>query len=207
MEQQPHQPWQGAPPPGGSAPSYPPPYAQPYGQPYGHAYGQPLPYHQWPGDPYQQARDAEHLRLLSICHYVWGGIAAVFSMCGLFYVFMGFAFANDPSAFNNTGSGAGGGNPPPPEFMGYMFIGMGSAIILLGSVVGGLTIYSGRCLAQRRGRGFSMVVAGINCLSVPIGTVLGVFTFMVLTRDSVRSLYASPPPRPPGTGAGAGPYA
>ena len=196
MGQQPQPPWQGADPPGaqppGGAPQYhPPPYAQPYEQ----RYGQPLPYQGWPAtDPYQPVRDADHLKVLSICHYVWGGVTALWSMCGLFYVFMGVAFANDPSAFNNSNAGSGAGNPPPSPFVGYMFMGMGTAIVLFGSLVGGLTIYSGRCIARRKGRTFSLVMAGINCLSVPVGTVLGVFTFMVLTRDSVRAVYAAPPP-------------
>jgi hypothetical protein len=33
------------------------------------------------------------------------------------------------------------------------------------------------------------VVAGINCLHIPLGTVLGIFTIVVLCRESVRELY------------------
>jgi hypothetical protein len=33
-------------------------------------------------------------------------------------------------------------------------------------------------------------VAGINCLWVPLGTALGVCTFIVLLRESVNKLYA-----------------
>jgi hypothetical protein len=36
---------------------------------------------------------------------------------------------------------------------------------------------------------FSLVIAGVNCASFPLGTLLGVFTFIVLLRASVRSLY------------------
>jgi hypothetical protein len=58
--------------------------------------------------------------------------------------------------------------------------------------LGILTIVSGRLISLRRRRTFSLVVAGINCASFPFGTVLGVFTFIVLARPSVRALY---PPR------------
>ena len=34
-----------------------------------------------------------------------------------------------------------------------------------------------------------MVIAGINCLHIPLGTLLGVFTLVVLGRESVRKLY------------------
>ena len=55
------------------------------------------------------------------------------------------------------------------------------------------------------------MVAGLNCLHMPLGTLLGVFTFIVLARPSVQALFeqrsgAAPdaqwpppgPPRPPG---------
>ena len=42
---------------------------------------------------------------------------------------------------------------------------------------------------------FFLVVAAINCLHMPLGTVLGVFTIIVLIRQSVVELYEySPPP-------------
>jgi hypothetical protein len=50
-------------------------------------------------------------------------------------------------------------------------------------------LLSGLFLRARRHRTFSMVVAAINCLHIPIGTALGVFTFIVLGRESVRKLY------------------
>jgi hypothetical protein len=34
-----------------------------------------------------------------------------------------------------------------------------------------------------------MVVAGLNVLQVPLGTLLGVFTLLVLARDSVRQAF------------------
>jgi hypothetical protein len=36
-----------------------------------------------------------------------------------------------------------------------------------------------------------MVIAGINCLSFPFGTALGIFTLIVLSRESVQALYKS----------------
>jgi len=34
-----------------------------------------------------------------------------------------------------------------------------------------------------------MVIAGIECLFMPFGTVLGVFTLVVLVRPSVKELF------------------
>ena len=52
-----------------------------------------------------------------------------------------------------------------------------------------LNIFSARFMKQRRHRTFSLVVGGMNCLNAPLGTVLGVFTLLVLMRDSVRASY------------------
>jgi hypothetical protein len=53
---------------------------------------------------------------------------------------------------------------------------------------------SGLFLLKRRHRMFILIVAGLNCLSVPLGTILGVFTFVVLGRDSVRKAFAASEP-------------
>jgi hypothetical protein len=65
-------------------------------------------------------------------------------------------------------------------------------MLLVCWAVGGLNIYSGRSIANRKRRVFSLVVAGIDCLvmcPIPLPLALGVFTIVVLMRDSVKRLY------------------
>src|SRR5215207_701002 len=130
-------------------------------------------------------RDAEHLRLLAMFHYIAGGLIALFSSFGLIHIFFGVMMLNDPKFMASQNPGA----PPPPPFMGWMFLIMGCCFVLFGWSEGALTILSGRKISRRRGWLFSMVVAGINCLWMPIGTILGVFTFIVLARPSVKAMY------------------
>ena len=52
-----------------------------------------------------------------------------------------------------------------------------------------LNMLSGLFIQKRTNRTFSLVVAAINCLCFPFGTILGVFTFVVLLRTSVRDGY------------------
>jgi hypothetical protein len=143
------------------------------------AYAQPVAY----ATPPQISVDDRHLRLLAIFHYVWGGLIALGSSIALIHVTLGFVMLVNPSAFNTRGQ------PPTPAFMGWMFLLMGGAILLIGWTLGGLTIYSGRCLHKRRGYLFSLILAGFHCLSFPLGTVLGIFTFVVLLRPSVKAEY------------------
>lgn len=152
----------------------------------------PLPY--MPVLPIDQwDADRSHLKTLAICHYVWGGLEILFSSLGIIYVVLGVVFVNDPGAFGpppGARPGQPAPQPPPPEFVGWMFVAMGSCFVVLGWTTGILTILSGRGIARRRGRTFSIVMAGLNCISFPIGTTLGVFTLIVLLRPSVIALYA-----------------
>jgi hypothetical protein len=62
-------------------------------------------------------------------------------------------------------------------------------LILVGWAVGGLTIYVGRCIKRRVGRTVSLVMACVHLVFMPVGTLLGVATIMVLTRASVKKAY------------------
>ena len=128
-------------------------------------------------------KDAEHLRLLSIFHFVSAGLA----LAGLLFLAGHYAIMqtvfNDPDLFKNAKGG-----PPPKEFFEIFkifYVVCGAWLLISG--VGNLM--SAIYLRQRRNRMFSMVVAGLNCLHMPLGTVLGVFTFVVLGRESVVALY------------------
>lgn len=138
-------------------------------------------------DP-QQVADAGHLRTLAICHYVWGGLTVLLSSIFIMHVVMGALMLTGRFSLPAPPTSAPAA-PMPPQFFAYTFIGFGSCAVLLGWTVGALTIYSGRCIATQRRRVFSLVIAGINCASFPLGTLLGVFTFVVLLRQSVKAIY------------------
>ena len=126
--------------------------------------------------------DEKHLDLLAIFHYVVGGLAGVFSFMPFMHVFMGIAFL--------TGQFDDGSASPPPPFVGWMMIIMGTVFILGGWTLAILILINGRKIQKRRNRMFCMVVAGIECVMMPFGTVLGVFTLVVLCKDSVKAIFA-----------------
>jgi hypothetical protein len=127
--------------------------------------------------------DLQHLKALSICHYVLGGLTAVFSSIFLIHVGMGIMLITSPSTMS------GGGGPPPPPFMGWMFLMIGSGAVLVGWTFSALVITAGRFLARRKHHLFCLIVAGVSCAWVPLGTALGVFTLIVLLRPSVKELF------------------
>lgn len=121
--------------------------------------------------------------MLSVFHYVGAGLAVVgILFLSVHYLFMS-TFLDNPEMWKK-----GTQEAPPPEFFGmfkwfYVFFG----VVLLGYCVGNLL--TARFLKRRAHRTFCLVMSGLNCLHMPLGTALGVFTMIVLMRDSVRELY------------------
>ena len=127
--------------------------------------------------------DLKHLQLLSLFHYIVGGICALFSSMFLIHLFLGLAVLLSPESL------AGRHGTPPPAFVGYLFSIMGGVFFLMGISLATCIIYSGSLLRRQKKHMFSLVVACIECIFMPFGTVLGVFTILVLARESVKKLY------------------
>jgi hypothetical protein len=137
-----------------------------------------------PPEDRQAIVDEEHLRLLAIAHYIDGGLCILFASMFIFH-FMFFFVMADPSFFPPPKPGHAG----PPEAMFRVMGGVLGFFILAGWAFGALTIYVGRCIRRRTKRALTLVVAFLNLLFVPVGTLLGVATIMVLTRSSVKKAY------------------
>jgi hypothetical protein len=143
----------------------------------------------FPPIPWDQRKmDADHLKLLSIFHFV----GADFEFLGILFLLAHFAlfhaFLSDPKMWQNQKQ-----QPSPAEFFAifkWFYLVFGTWLLASGI----LNVISGLCLRARTHRTFSLIVAGVNCLHIPIGTLLGVFTIIVLVRDSVRETYDAPPP-------------
>ena len=51
-------------------------------------------------------------------------------------------------------------------------------------------LIAAQCLSRRKGYSFALVIASIECLFVPFGTILGVFTIVALSRESAKALFS-----------------
>ncbi len=135
----------------------------------------------------ETTKDLEHLKLLSIFHYVACGLVALFAtVFGGIYLLVGLLAMLSPMERDGPGQGL-------PVWFGLLFATIGAVALLMGWVLAAFLFAAGRLLARRRRRIFCMVVAGISCIFMPVGTALGVFTLIVLSTDSVRKLFDPQP--------------
>jgi hypothetical protein len=121
---------------------------------------------------YQMSQDAEHLKLLVIFYYISSGLSCLGGLFGIFYAGMGLMFQRMESS--------------APSSL-FLLIGVVIIVISLAMAVG--SFLTARWLSARKNKTFCMVIAGFSCLNIPLGTALGVFTFIVLSRPSVSGLF------------------
>jgi hypothetical protein len=132
------------------------------------------------------SQDKEQLQLLAIFHYVVAGLAALFSFFPLLYTTVGTIFI-----FAARHGTAKPGEDLPPEFLGWIFAVLGLVLFLIGIAMAICILIAGRSLALRKRYSFALVMACIECLFLPFGTILGVFTIIVLSRESVKALFST----------------
>ncbi|MEI2433575.1 hypothetical protein RDV84_00685 [Lysobacter yananisis] len=126
------------------------------------------------------AEDESHLKLLSIFYYVLAalGALALLMAVGITVLLFGYLGAG----------GAGHDGSVATGDLTVLIVVMALSVAL--SLASGiLQFMTARRLSQRRGRGLCQFTAAITCLSFPLGTLLGVFTFIVLARPQVRAAF------------------
>ena len=132
-------------------------------------------------------QDAQHLQLLSIFHYVLGGLMGCCACFPVIHLIVGIVFLTSPQSFQGPRH-----DEFPATLFGVLFTVIPATIILLGWATAICVLLAGRFLARRVHYTFCMVIAGIACLFTPVGTVLGVFTILVLMRPSVKAMFEEP---------------
>ncbi len=130
-------------------------------------------------------QDLEHLRLLSIFYYVVAGLAGLVSLFPIIHLVVGLGLL----------TGQFEGADPTSSIAGWLFVVIAGGFILTGFAFAVCLALTGRFLVQRRRYLFCLVMAAMACMFMPFGTVLGVFTIIVLVKEPVKALFLenSPP--------------
>ena len=122
----------------------------------------------------------QHLRLLAIFHYVVAGFIALFALFPPIHVVVGWFLVHAPPPKQGE---------PPPAFIGWLFMLLGGAFFLLGQSFAVAVAIAGRFITARSRYWFVFVVACLQCGFFPFGTVLGVFTIVVLSKPPVKEMF------------------
>ncbi|MCB0770763.1 MAG: hypothetical protein KDC00_10205 [Flavobacteriales bacterium] len=124
----------------------------------------------------------KHLSTLSVLHYVYGAFICVGGFVAFALIFLGGFLNSDFIAENGQGE-------PPPTWLGGFFQVFGAVLFVILEAWGIFTILSGRWIAKRKNKTGSTVMAGFNCLNIPFGIALGIFTFVTLSDEEVKKEY------------------
>jgi hypothetical protein len=124
-----------------------------------------------------------YLRILSIAHYAHGVFVGLLAFLPIFHFGIGIAMLT--GSFGPQSRDAGF----PMQWFGLFFVCIAGGIMLMGWAYAVCSIIAGRYLQQRKNYTFCMVMGGVDCIFQPLGTVIGVFTLLLLTRAPVRALF------------------
>ncbi len=125
------------------------------------------------------SRDADHLRLMEIGHYVLGGLAALVGCFPLIHLAIGVGLLTGGISVNDGDAAVVGG----------VFVAVAIVIILIAWSLAACMIAAGRSIKKRRRHTFCQAVAVASCLWMPLGTALGVFSLVVLNRPTVKAMF------------------
>ena len=139
----------------------------------------------------QREKDNSDLHTLAICHYTFAGLMGLLllTVIGL----SALAMFNLPPEYQTSQKRA------DLDLSAIVIFGAMTAVFLLSIC---LVLFLGRKISKRKHLGTCTTLAGLECLILPFGPILGVATLKILGRESVKLQFgvtATPPPLPPGS--------
>jgi hypothetical protein len=124
--------------------------------------------------------DDSHLRILSVCFYIIGAMSALGGCILASFALLGVAIM----------TGVIQGMPQELAiFLGLILVVIESILALFVWTMSFFEILTGRSLATHSRYRLCFVIACIELLNIPFGTILAVFTIIVLQRPSVYALF------------------
>ncbi len=83
---------------------------------------------------------------------------------------------------------------PPPFPVPAILTGVAVLTLLASLAMSVCMLVAARSIAERRRRIFCIVVSGFLCLSVPIGTGIGIWALILLNDPAIREMFAASSP-------------
>ena len=125
-------------------------------------------------------KDLKQIKLLEIFHYIWCGLASLVGIMGVGYTVVGVSLMQ-----KSEGAGT------LPVDPGWAFVGVGIVTLVIGEFCSISSLIAARFYRKHRGYGWCFFTAIVSLLAGPIGLALGIFSLLVLNRNSVKELFRS----------------
>lgn len=130
------------------------------------------------GDP----ADLQTLKSLAQLHYVLAALTALLSCTLIIQLLQGLAIMRGDTPLP-------AGVDLPPEPLGMMIAVLAGGGMAIGWVHAGVIFVMGRWIAARRRHALLLVVSGLNCMYLPLGTALSIWSLIVLSRPRIGRLF------------------
>jgi hypothetical protein len=126
----------------------------------------------------KNSKDLKQLKILSICHYLYGSLFMSISLFAISFSIKGIiSILVNPQSSSQSSSN--------PILAVVLFAILLSFVLILSICL----IASGHYLVQRKRYWFIRKIAQIESCIFPLGTILGLYTLYILSKTSVKSLY------------------
>jgi hypothetical protein len=131
--------------------------------------------------PPMTKEDEDQLSLLAVLYYVYAAMIALAALvfCGISLV--GLVFAGGAHSVH--------GAPKEAWIVGGVLLAVFGGVGILLAAKTALMVLAGRALQNRTSHTLIMVAACLALMNIPFGTALGIFTIIVLQRESVKARF------------------
>ena len=139
-------------------------------------------------------QNEQYLKILSIFHYIVGGLVALFSLSPI-TIYLDAGLERFVTILTEPHSG-------PPFFLSQRFllfaIAMQCVFVLAGWALAICIVLTGVFMAKRKNYKFCVVITGVECILIffgmPFGSILGAMSIIFLLSPSVKEMFESKTP-------------
>jgi hypothetical protein len=137
--------------------------------------------------PNLTSQDVEHLKIVAILHYFAGGLFALTGFASIIHLSLGVLMLSGAVPMKPS-------EQAEATVIGAIFTGVALIWMLSWWMFAIVIAIGGRNLQLRRSWGFALVVALLLAIHAPLGTLLGVFTILILLRPTVKAVFIAKSP-------------
>ena len=129
-------------------------------------------------------KNKNYLQAIAIGFYVLGGLGVLIGLLPLMHIAFGIMIV----------TGKLQNHPSSADEIAWLFILIGMVAMVVMETIAILLLYTGRCIQRRKRHLFCLVMSAVSCLASPLGTILGIFSMIMLTKPEIKAEFEAAVP-------------